>query len=192
MLFVANPDSAPNSTAHVYARPDDIADTGISWREELLRYNARPRNNQPGLLPAWQLYEKDTYALLHDKYGSNRLYILSADWGLIPADFLTPNYDITFSTSADKYKRRNKKDRYNDFCMLPTDTAEPVVFFGGKSYVSLFCRLTKHIREKRVVFYNSNEAPATPGCDLKRYDTAQKSQWHYSCAKDFIEGKISI
>ncbi len=192
VLFVANPDSAPNSTAHVYARPDDIADTGISWREELLRYDAHSGNNQPGLLPAWQLYENDTYALLHDKYGSDRLYILSAGWGLISADFLTPYYDITFSRSADKYKRRVAKDRYNDFCMLPTGTAEPVVFFGGKDYLPLFCRLTKHIQKKRVVFYNSKEAPVAPGCDLKRYDTARRTNWHYSCAKDFIEGKISI
>ena len=109
-----------------------------------------PRRTNPlGLLPAWQLYQNDTYALLHDKYGSNHLYILSAGWGLISADFLTPYYDITFSRSADRYKHRDAKDRYNDFCMLPTDIAEPVVFFGGKSYVPLFCRLTMHIREKK-------------------------------------------
>ena len=192
VLFVANPICASGEGDLLYTRPDDLADTGFSWRTELLRYNRAPEKNPLGLLPAWQLYQNDTYALLHDKYGSNHLYILSAGWGLISADFLTPYYDITFSRSADRYKHRDAKDRYNDFCMLPTDIAEPVVFFGGKSYVPLFCRLTMHIREKRVMFYNSKEAPDAPSCDLKRYDTARRTNWHYSCVKDFIEGNISI
>ncbi len=191
VLFVAKPPSHdPGDGDLLYARPDDIADTGISWREELVRYNCAPEKNPLGLLPAWQLYKDLTYALLHDKYGSERLYILSAGWGLIRADFLTPNYDITFSTGADKYKRRNKKDRYNDFCMLPTDIAEPVVFFGGKSYVSLFCQLTKHVKGKRYLFY-AGERPEAPDCELKSFGDSY-TNWQYGCAKAFIKGNISI
>ena len=54
---------------------------------------------------------------------------------MIAADFLTPDYDITFSGSADAYVRRGKKDRYKDFCMLPADTVDDIVFFGGKDYL---------------------------------------------------------
>ena len=128
VLFVADPESAPADTPYAYARPHDMADTGYSWRDELVRYNDAPGNNPLGLLPAWQLYENETYALLAERYGTDRLYILSAGWGLISADFLTPKYDITFSAQADAYKRRRKKDRYNDLRMLPVDTEEPVVF----------------------------------------------------------------
>ena len=60
-----------------------------------------------GLLPAYQLYENSTYNRLVDRFGLSNVYILSAGWGLIPADFLTPHYDITFSASADAYKRPN-------------------------------------------------------------------------------------
>ncbi len=190
VLFVAKPGCAPGEDDLLYARPGDLADTGVSWRTELLRYNCAPEKNPLGLLPAWQLYKNPTYECLYKKYGPNRLYILSAGWGLIPADFLTPNYDITFSTSADKYKRRNKKDRYNDFCMLPTDIAEPVVFFGGKSYVPLFCRLTKHIKEKRYLFY-AGERPEAPDCELKSFGDPY-TNWQYGCAKAFIKGNISI
>ena len=61
---------------------------------------------------------------------------------MIAADFLTPDYDITFSGSADAYVRRGKKDRYKDFCMLPADTVDDIVFFGGKDYLPLFAKLT--------------------------------------------------
>ena len=39
VMFVARPHPAPADDGRVYARPDDAADSGISWRKELLRYN---------------------------------------------------------------------------------------------------------------------------------------------------------
>ena len=43
VAFVAQPEFAPEravgGTGFVYARPDDIADTGRTWREELVAYN---------------------------------------------------------------------------------------------------------------------------------------------------------
>lgn len=43
VVFVAQPEFAPEraaeETGFVYARPDDIADTGRTWREELVIYN---------------------------------------------------------------------------------------------------------------------------------------------------------
>jgi hypothetical protein len=32
VIFVADPASAPADGAHLYARPDDMSDTGVSWR----------------------------------------------------------------------------------------------------------------------------------------------------------------
>ena len=105
VLFVASPSSAPNDGSHVYAHPDDKADTGIPWRQVLLRYNDEyrrsPDGNPLGLLPAWQLYRHPIYESLYRKYGSDHLYILSAGCGLLRADFLTPAYDITFTSSSD-------------------------------------------------------------------------------------------
>jgi hypothetical protein len=40
---------------------------------------------------------------LVEKFGIEKVFILSAGWGLIRADFLTPNYDITFSGSAEAF-----------------------------------------------------------------------------------------
>ncbi len=192
VLFVADPEEAPTDTPYAYARPDDMAGTGTSWRDELFRYNKSSDNNPFRLLPVWQLYENRTYELLAERFGMDCLYILSAGWGLSAADFLTPKYDITFSTQADKYKRRRKKDRYNDLRMLPAETEEPIVFFVSKEYVPLACDLTAEVKGPRHLFYNSNKAPSAPGCILKKYETRTRTNWQYECAKAFMDGKIGI
>ena len=192
VLFVADPHSAPADKDYFYSRPDDQSDKGVSWRATLLEYNKNPGNNPLGLLPAWKLYQNPTYGRLVDKIGVRNTYILSAGWGLLAAGFLTPDYDITLSPSADTYKRRRKKDRYDDLRMLPVSTAEPVVFFGGKDYVPLFCSLTERVKGQRVLFYNSAYAPDAPGCTLKRFDTTTRTNWHYGCANAFIKGEVVI
>lgn len=197
VMFVAYPDSAPENDGYVYARPDDRADTGNTWREELLRYNREQAADNPlGLLPAWQLYkprpDKLIYEQLYRKYGPDNLYILSAGWGLIRADFLTPYYDITFSNSAERYKKRSRRDVYNDFRMLPSDTTRPVMFFGGKDYVNLFCHLTTGTKGPRYVFYNLRMAPDTPNCQAIKFDTRRKTNWQYEAAQAFANGHIGI
>ena len=194
VMFVARPELAPDRPDCVYARPDGLADTGLSWREELLRYNEQPADNPLGLLPAWRLYNPrgcSAYELLYEKYGPGNLYILSAGWGLIRADFLTPYYDITFSGQAEKYKRRGKRDEYNDFRMLPSDTTKPVVFFGGKDYVEAFCELTNRVQGTRHVFHKARDVPEAPGCQSHRFDTKTRN-WHYEAACAFAEGRVGI
>ncbi len=193
VMFVAKPDLAPATLGYVYTHPDDRADTGLSWREELQRYNQEQATDNPlGLLPAWRLYQNPTYELLYRKYGPDDLYVLSAGWGLLRADFLTPAYDITFSTAKniDKYKRRGKQDSYDDLHMLPSDTTQPVVFFGGKDYVSLFCALTHQVKSPRHVIYNAIKPPNAPGCQIRKFETTTKTNWHYRAARVFAKGRM--
>jgi hypothetical protein len=191
VLFVANPTSAPATDSCVYARPDDPSDHGGSWREVLLRYNEAPGNNFFSLLPAFELYERDTYRALVKRFGIDKTYILSAGWGLIPASFLTPCYDITFTANADDWKRRRKRDTYSDLSMLPVGTEEEIVFFGGKDYLPLFTRLTAPAGSARTVFYNSATLPYAPNCRLVRFSTTTRTNWHYECADAFARGECS-
>jgi hypothetical protein len=39
ILFVADPLKAPQSDRYIYARPDDIAGGGASWRDLLVQYS---------------------------------------------------------------------------------------------------------------------------------------------------------
>lgn len=192
VMFVAQPELAQDRPDCVYARPDDLAETGHSWRQELLRYNREQAAYNPlGLLPAWSLYKNRTYKCLYHEWGPDNLYILSAGWGLIRADFLVPNYDITFSGNAEKYKRRRDRDTYEDFRKLPDDTAKPVVFFGGKDYVNLFCELTSRVQGTRHVFHKSRDAPEAPSCQSHKFETKARL-WYYEAACAFAEGHVGI
>jgi hypothetical protein len=93
VLFVAQPDLAPPDAIQHYARPDDVSDDGRTWRERLVAYNA-VADNPLNLLPAYRLYARDAYSALADRIGLGRLFVLSAGWGLVAANFLTPSYDI--------------------------------------------------------------------------------------------------
>ena len=194
VMFVADPQKAPADESIIYKRPDDLARSGLSWRGAFIEYNGKYKNaasgNPLGLLPAWKLYKNPAYGELVSAFGIQNVFILSAGWGLIPADFLTPNYDITFSASADAYKRRHRRDCYEDLAMLPKDTGKQVVFVGGKSYVPLFCSLTGGVRSERTVFYNSQTAPNAPGCVRPRFMTKTRTNWHYECARKLVREKI--
>ena len=192
-LFVGQPAEAPDNRSVVYRRPDDFIRDGRTWRDKLLEYNNRHGEDNPmGLLPAWQLYDRPVYRQLVHALGAENVFILSAGWGLLSADFLTPNYDITFSATAERYKRRRVRDRYRDFCMLSGDRIEPVVFLGGKDYVPLFQSVTESIRGTRIIFYNSAEAPVAPGCVCRRFETRTRTNWHYECASALIQGALDI
>ena len=193
VLFVAQPNIAPADADCVFARPDDIADTGRSWRDELRKYNTCPNDNPLGLLPAWRLYRNKIYKRLKERFGLDHLYILSAGWGLIRADFLTPRYDITFSYHAAKYKRRRKMDRYKDLRMLSEDIIEPIVFFVSAAYVGLACELTKETKARKYLFYNSKVAPKVSRAIIpQEYFRKKKINWPYDCASDFMCKKICL
>jgi hypothetical protein len=106
--------------------------------------------------------------------------------GLIRSSFLTPNYDITFSSQADTGKRRRRRDVFQDFVQLDMASTEPIVFLGGKDYLALFSSLTSPSRAERRVFYNSATTPSAPGCRLQRYETTLRTNWHYECAARLV------
>lgn len=192
VMFVANPTLAPTALDTIYARPDDQTENGRTWRDLLLDYNKSHENNPLGLQRAFDLYENPIYERLVAKFGIDNVFILSAGWGLIPASFLTPGYNITFNTSAEKVNRRLKTDIYDDLRLLPADSDVPVIFLGGKDYVPLFVKLTRELHGHRIVFYNSLNPPVTPECKAQRYITTTRTNWHYECAQALIEGRLKV
>ena len=200
VMFVADPDHDAVRSAcssKVFARPDDISDTGKPWRAVLQEYNEEyrtaPEDNPLRLLRAWRLYRNRTYRFLADHWGEERFYILSAGWGLIRADFLTPKYDITFSKArnVEPFKRRGRGESYADF-RLPSGITEPIVFFGGRDYIPLFCELTANTKGDRIIFYAAGSVTDAPGCTFQKFERPSFTNWHYGCARDFVKGKRRI
>ena len=119
VTFVADPSFKTSEEVCVYTRPDDREDqTSLTWRERLLEYNvSENRRNPNNLFPAYRLYTNPAYERLVGKFGINKIFILSAGWGLIPSNFLTPLYEITFSSTASPLNRSAAKQAYDKYCL---------------------------------------------------------------------------
>ncbi|MBC6445167.1 MAG: hypothetical protein GDA50_07050 [Alphaproteobacteria bacterium GM202ARS2] len=196
VYFVSRPNVYRGGGGYVVKNPGDSVGSGEeSYRQALWDYNRHYQQsgeNPYGLFAAWQLYSPNIYSRLFQRYGRN-VYILSAGWGLLRADFLTPNYDITFSPQAEGYKRRAETDDYRgDLCCLPPDTTETCVCFVGKSYLRQLDFLTRDVEGGKHLFYSTQVTPHMPGFIPTKYETTTRTNWHYGCAKDFMTGKIGM
>lgn len=193
VVFVARPDEAPPKPGVVYARPDDMSDDGRStWRARLLAYNDGSSENELELLPAYQLYARQEYRELVEAFGAERVFILSAGWGLIRSEFLTPYYDITFSNSAPRYKKRRRSEPYVNFCQLPKDSPKSILFLGGLDYQPLFENLTADVEAEKIIFYYSNAISRSNRFTYVKYETPTARNWHYLCAKDLMAGTLPL
>ena len=187
VLFVANPALVQASPDVIYARPDDISPEGKTWRQLLSEYNSRAENPF-NLAHAIDLYENDAYRGLAKKFGMENVFILSAGWGLVSADFRLPQYDITFKKlkGNDAHKTRGKKDAYQDYIHLAKQGEDLVAFVGVKDYLDFFVSMTRGRKSRRIVFYNSGTTPKVEGCEVRRYKTQQRTAWQYSCARELM------
>lgn len=188
LVFVARPDLAPASARVRHVHPDGPASGGGTWRDEVVAYN-KETVNPLALHTAWDLYEPPAYRRLVSRLGVQNVFVLSAGWGLVRADFKLPQYDITFNTGAKKkrpWTHRRKSDSYHDFCQLPGNTSDQVFYFGGHDYVGLFCELTSDLQAPRTVYYKSVAPPRAPGCQLERFPARRDTNWHYDCVDWFV------
>lgn len=205
--FVADPSLNPQPPSYHFFRPDgEKPSTGISWRDFLALYNKSGENSDK-LLEASDLYLNPIYSKMMNIVGKQNLYILSAGWGLIRSDYLLPQYDITFSQvkRQDRWKKRKRNDYYNDFNQLE-DTCrrepdEAVYFFGGRGYLELLYRLTRHLPGEKTVFFRTppggqldpgvvKKCYKLPNYNYVEYQTPISTNWHYDCAEHFIRQHI--
>jgi hypothetical protein len=202
VVFVATTpkpcDSVPSGVLCV--RPDDpCGEKTVTWRDALRRYNEEG-GNPCNLYRAADLYTpkeqvfRNLYRELVVAFRWENVFVLSAGWGLIRADFWTPDYNITFSTQGKKNKPwawRNAKDRacpWPDFNHLQNARIvqdEPIHFFGGKDYLPTFYALVESVPGKKVV-HHKGDVERRSCFDYEKYDGPEKNRtWYYRAAKDF-------
>lgn len=192
VAFVAHPEKCAQTESSLrYYRPDDEVGAGLgTWREYLARYNQQSLNPD-GLFRAAELYKRTVYQALVERYGWQNVFILSAGWGLIRSDFLTPYYDITFSNQGNPWSKRGPRDRFQDFNHLQDNGISPdetVYFFGGKGYLSLYYFLTQSIAARKVIYHSQDSLTHRQGYEYFPYRNF--TNWHYSCAQAFMEDKV--
>lgn len=189
VIFVAHPEKYPRSNStYRPCHPDAEIGNGLgTWRDRLIRYNLQGTNPK-NLYRAAGLYRHRVYIELVDQYGWGNVFILSAGWGLIHSDYLTPNYDITFSNQGDPWSKRGPNDHFDDFNHLQVDPGEAIYFFGGQSYLPLYYLLTQSLEARKVIYHTQEDPDMRQGYEYIRYP--RSTNWHYSCARDFMKGKV--
>ena len=193
--FVSRVDGL-DSENELYVHPDDlIPNEENTWRDLVSQQEIRN-----DLLPAYQLYKHLIYDSLFQHYGDD-LFIYSAGWGIVRADFKLPKYNITFSNERNipTYAIRNHNDDFNDFNQLEAiDENETIVFIGGKDYVLPFCQLTNHLPNQKVIIYknmgvlNHNPYANINNFRFKHYLTNERRKWHYEYANKLINNEIEL
>ena len=197
VTFVTHPDLYTDEPALFrLCRPDDPAGPDLgAWRDVLARYNeryAREGANPDRLLLAGDLYSPRVYRGLTDAFGPANVFILSAGWGLVRADFLLPDYDITFSNQkkVPKYARRGRREdgSWRDFNQLRDaglTPGEAVYFFGGRDYLPLYYRLADDLPGRKVI-HHKTATPRRAGYEYEAYTGPANTNWHYPAAEAFI------
>ncbi len=127
-------------------KPDDkvTLNENYTWR------NFVSDNQHQAIIPfrAYELYRNNSYQYLFQAF-NRRMFIISAGWGIINAEFRLPNYDITFSENPDAETLRNDYDPdFHDYNQLIGVTEEDdIVFIPNTVMVSTAVR-----RKRRDAF----------------------------------------
>jgi hypothetical protein len=150
-----------------------------SWRKYLEEHQ-----NDKNLLMTYKLYSRKEYRCLYEKF-QNSLYILSAGWGLVGAEFKLPNYDITFSSKSGASNKRDKTTNFKDFNQLNISDNEDVVFIGTPNYVPLFIQLTKNLSNRKIIYWKSKSLKKIKVNDTFEYcyfPNGTNRNWYYELA----------
>jgi hypothetical protein len=177
-------------------RPDDlIPNENITWRELVAQQAIRN-----DLLPAFKLYKPEIYNSLFQYYGID-LFIFSAGWGIVRADYKLPKYNVTFSNGNNIpiYAVRNATDVFYDFNQLEgINENERIIFIAGKDYVLPFCQLTDHLPNEKIIIYknievvNNNPYLNNNNFQFIHYQTNRRTNWHYEFANKLINNEIEL
>jgi hypothetical protein len=164
-----------------------IPNSQKSWREYLIEHQ-----NDKNLKKAYKLYSRKEYISLYDKF-KDSLYILSAGWGLVSAEFKLPIYDVTFSSKSGSTNKRDKGIKFNDFNQLEISDNEDIVFIGSGNYLPLFYSLTFNLPNRKLIFFfgkgNNLPQPMVNQNTFKfiNFQSLNNRSWYYELANLLCE-----
>lgn len=180
----------PNIENKFFVHPDElIFNENISWRDFINK-----QENRKDLKKAYNLYKNEIYDRLYKRFGNN-LFIFSAGWGIVRAEFKLPNYNITFSRGENipNHCIRDKKQKYKDFNHLNgIEKNEKIIFIGPEDYATSFLKLVSKLPNEIEIFYrdkfldNYNYKNTIKRISFKKYIKGTIRNWYYKCAEELI------
>ena len=193
--FTAYPKKATKENCDFFHPDDIITQRGISWRDLVEQLQHEENNN---LVASCKIYKRKIYKDLYNKFGDN-LLIFSAGWGIITAQYRIPCYDISFSSNSPSYSKRLKTSIFQDHNhLIGTADNENIVLIAGYEYALAFCKITKNLKNKKIIFYKNrnllknNEFVERDDFEFIYYQTTINTNWQYDLAKRLISNSIEI
>jgi len=193
-----------NPTANEYSPDEIISKTHLNELNNLMRFNLvigstwrdliyknSKKGNPLKLSKAYELYKEKLYGDLYTRFG-DRLYILSAGWGLVRSDMPLPKYDITFKSNnkIPINTIRKSQSRYKDFNHL-NQNIEDIIFIGTPGYLKLFYELTEPLICRKIVFWKGQNTLKIPlpnnSFELRSFESNNNRIWYKFLAKNVIE-----
>jgi len=167
--------------------------TDVSWRKYIEEYNnGLYKEHNQKLCKAGDLYLPKYYKAAINKLGWDRVYILSAGWGLIRSDYFIPSYDITFSSSAPRKNKRTIKTPFADWNQLKD--CKRFFFFGGINYLLFLYKLTQNLDCEKIVYYAADKVVNDAIWQFEGYTYVKYKKsftnWHYQALSDWLDGTI--
>lgn len=176
---------ATGNTIDEFHPDEKIPNSAISWRVYLEKHQ-----KDKNLLMAYKLYSRKEYNCLYERFKTS-LYILSAGWGLVGAEFKLPYYDITFSSKSGSLNKRDKITDFKDFNQLNISDNEDIVFIGTPNYIPLFINLTKNLSNRKIIYWKSKTLKKIKVNDTFHYryfQTKTNTNWQYELAREIVRG----
>ena len=180
-----------NEIINQYKPDDNITENvNYSWRN----FISDNQNHMNIPCRAYDLYSERVYLDLFLNF-NKRLYIESAGWGIVNAEFRLPNYDITFSQNNNINTVRNYQlENYNDYNQLTLSQEDDVVFIGTPEYLPLFFELTNELPNRKIIYWKKQSTPINypiPNDTFiyRYYLTNSRMRWFYELAEKFANGE---
>lgn len=192
ICFVSQPKA--NTEKKIFVTPDEaIMNENLTWRSIINK-----QENRNDLTKAYELYKHEIYKMLYEKF-KNNLYIFSAGWGIVSAEFKLPDYDITFSSGKkiQECTKRKKEQHFDDFNHLNgVDKNEKIIFIGLEKYLNSFLSLVAKLPNEIIIFHKNKNTLSLKGTSekikFKKFERGTNRKWHYLCAEELIKNKLDI
>ena len=191
MRFVANTAYLAPGKAATATTPAMRSREGYSWSDYIRKYNENPAN--VGLSRAVDIYKPTIYKDMVAAFGAERVFILSAGWGLVPSWYRIPTYEITLSYATERATRRAGLHGFKDLVLDPKYAGEEVTFIGGAAYIGLLCKVLRDVPLKRLVVAFTTKKqprihlPLAETVDIVKFPTKVETNWHYQYGRWLIE-----
>jgi hypothetical protein len=149
---------------------------------------------RPKYTNALTLYKDKRYNDLRKQFGYDKVFILSAGWGLVRGDTKIPFYNVTFSNQAEKECRITPVTRAkHDSVIYDVGECDELHLFITPNYLKYWnyaFSQNMSIAKKTMLHWRKGQGCPTGNYNVLYDDCGeQRTNWHYTALSQFLESQ---